>query len=252
MRFITLRPLLLPCAILLFPALLFAQEAVLTGTITDATGAVLPGVTVDGVIGMTPQTGSSDYRGLQTVFRKRKSNHWQGSITYTLSGLWTKDPPPLSGTDFKEVTFKVAPDIAGERTLGATDQRHRAVFNGIWQVGRGFQVSGIYFYGSGLRSQIVCGCDARGLQIGSIDRLRLNDPQGPNGSISPRDTFVGTPLHGKAALDGSVEVFNLFNRANIQTYNLTETNPNYKRMRARTSRTRRAQCSSDSGSHSEA
>jgi len=195
-----------------------------------------------GVIGMTPQTGSSDYRGLQTVFRKRMSSHWQGSITYTLAGLWTKDPQPLSGTDFKEVTFKVAPDVAGERTLGATDQRHRAVFNGIWQVGHGFQMSGIYFYGSGLRSQIVCGCDARGLQIGSIDRLRLNDPRGPNGSIIPRDSFVGTPLHrvelrllqriplhGRAALDGSLEVFNLFNRANIASYNLTETNVNYSK-----------------------
>src|SRR5438105_1490465 len=200
-----------------------------------------------GVIGMTPQTGSSDYRGLQTVFRKRMSNHWQGSITYTLAGLWTKDPQPLSGTDFKEVTFTVAPDIAGERTLGATDQRHRAVFNGIWQVGHGFQMSGIYFYGSGLRSQIVCGCDARGLQIGSIDRLRLNDPQGPNGSIIPRDSFVGTPLHrvelrllqriplhGKAALDGSLEVFNVFNRANIAGYNLTETNVNYGKPNAST------------------
>ncbi len=32
----------------------------------------------------------------------------------------------------------------------------------------------IYFYGSGQRSQAVCGCDARGIQISSIDRLRLN------------------------------------------------------------------------------
>jgi hypothetical protein len=146
----------------------------------------------------------------------------------------------LSGTDFKEVTFKVAPDIAGERTLGPTDQRHRAVFNGIWQVGKGLQLSGIYFYGSGLRGQIVCGCDARGLGIGSIDRLRLNDPQGPNGSIIPRYSFVGTPLHrvemrviqhvrlhGKAGIDGSLEVFNMFNRANIAAYNLTETSASF-------------------------
>jgi hypothetical protein len=193
-----------------------------------------------GIIGMTPQTGQSDYRGLQTSFTKRMSHHWQGSITYTLGALWTKDPPPLSGTDFKEVTFTVAPDIAGERTLGPTDQRHRAVFNGIWQVGKGLQLSGIYFYGSGLRGQIVCGCDARGLGIGSIDRLRLNDPQGPNGSIIPRYSFVGTPLHrvemrviqhvrlhGKAGIDGSLEVFNLFNRANIAGYNLTETSASF-------------------------
>ena len=46
MRFVTVRPLLLLCAILLLPALVSAQEAVLTGTITDTTGGVLPGVTV--------------------------------------------------------------------------------------------------------------------------------------------------------------------------------------------------------------
>ena len=71
MRFITLRPLLRPCAILLFPALLFAQEAVLTGTITDATGAVLPGVTVEA----TPESSGNtfeavtDGRGVQLGFR---------------------------------------------------------------------------------------------------------------------------------------------------------------------------------------
>ena len=40
------RRLILLGAILALPALAFAQEATLTGTITDSTGAVLPGVTV--------------------------------------------------------------------------------------------------------------------------------------------------------------------------------------------------------------
>ena len=75
----------------------------------------------------------------------------------------------------------------------------------------------------------------------------------PNGTQNvrafsiPRDSFVGTPLHrvelrllqriplhGKAALDGSLDVFNLFNRANIATYNLTETNANYGKPNAST------------------
>jgi hypothetical protein len=46
LRFIIVRPLLLLCAILFLPAFVFAQEAVLTGIITDKTSAVLPGVTV--------------------------------------------------------------------------------------------------------------------------------------------------------------------------------------------------------------
>src|SRR4030095_16081359 len=41
-----LRRLLLAALVLTIPVYAFAQEAVLTGTITDATGAVLPGVTV--------------------------------------------------------------------------------------------------------------------------------------------------------------------------------------------------------------
>src|SRR5678809_580711 len=41
--------LLLLCAIVALPAMAFAQDAVLTGTITDSTGAVLPGVTVAAV-----------------------------------------------------------------------------------------------------------------------------------------------------------------------------------------------------------
>src|SRR5581483_3407873 len=107
-------------------------------------------------------------------------DRWQASLTYTLSWLYDQDPLPISG--FKQVDFPVAKDLGGERSLAATDQRHRLVFNGIWDAGHGLQVSGIYFYGSGLRDQVVCGCDARGLQITSIDRLRLN------GTIIPRNS----------------------------------------------------------------
>jgi hypothetical protein len=185
-----------------------------------------------GVVGMIPHTGQSDYYGLQTSFTKRMSNRWQGSITYTLSKLFDRDPRPLSGT--LEYTGTTPIDLGGERSLADGDQRHRAVFNGIWDVGHGFQASGIYFYGSGQRAQVVCGCDARGLQITSIDRLRLN------GTIIPRQSFVGEPIHrvemrllqriplgGKVNLAGSFEVFNLFNRKNYQTYNLTESSPTF-------------------------
>ena len=53
-------------AVLLFPVAAFAQEAVLTGTVTDSSGAVLPGVTVTATnettgntfLGVTLETGS--------------------------------------------------------------------------------------------------------------------------------------------------------------------------------------------------
>jgi hypothetical protein len=185
-----------------------------------------------GVVGMIPHIGQSDYHGMQLNFTKRMSQRWQASVTYTLAGLWDQDPPPVSG--FTTVPFPVAPDLGGERSLAETDQRHRAVVNGIWQVGKGFQVSGIYFYGSGQRTQAVCGCDARGLQITSIDRLRLD------GTIIPREAFLGAPIHrfelrlqqrvqlrGSVAISGYAEVFNLFNHANYGSYNVTETSPTY-------------------------
>ena len=43
------RGVVLLCAVLALPAMAFAQDAVLTGTITDSTGAVLPGVSVTAV-----------------------------------------------------------------------------------------------------------------------------------------------------------------------------------------------------------
>jgi len=192
-----------------------------------------------GVVGNIPHLGSSDYSGLQTSLTKRMSNRWQGSITYTLGKLYDKDAPPLSGLN--AYTGAVPEDLGNQRSLAASDQRHRAVFNGIFDVGHGFQASGIYFYGSGQRDQIVCGCDARGLQITSIDRLRgAGDTRGPVGSIIPRNSFVSPSIHrvelrllqriplgGRANLAGSLEVFNLFNRKNYQTFDLTETSATF-------------------------
>ena len=48
MKSSVVRRLILLGAMLALPALAFAQEATLTGTITDSTGGVLPGVTVAG------------------------------------------------------------------------------------------------------------------------------------------------------------------------------------------------------------
>src|SRR5258705_8193685 len=49
------------------------------------------------------------------------------------------------------IGFALAPDVGSEYTLATSDQRHRAVVNGIWYAGYGLQLSGIYFYGSGRR-----------------------------------------------------------------------------------------------------
>jgi hypothetical protein len=129
--------------------------------------------------------------------------------------------------------FKVAPDLGGEYSLAASDQRHRAVFNGIWQAGFGFQLSGLYFFGSGERFNTTYGGDLR-LTGASGGRLR------PDGTIVPRNSLLGKPLHrvdlrvlrrfplaGRAGIDGIVEVFNAFNHANYGSYVTQESAGNY-------------------------
>ena len=93
-----------------------------------------------GIVAMTPFTGRSAYHALQTAFNKRMSNRWQAGATYTLGGLWSAEGQPLTGvlgSVPQEVPFTVAEDLGGPTgwTFAQSDQRHRAVFNGIWQVG---------------------------------------------------------------------------------------------------------------------
>lgn len=184
-----------------------------------------------GEISMWLSGARSSYHAVQNVFTKRFSDKWQGSANYTLAWLYSADPKPLSG--LQQVTIPLAADFGEEWTLAETDQRHRAVFNGVYQVGRGFQVSGIYFYGSGERYETTYGADLRGQsRTFNVPRLR------PDGTLVPRNNFVGEPIHridmrlqqrislgGRASIDGILEVFNLFNRENYGAYNTDEANP---------------------------
>jgi hypothetical protein len=205
----------------------------INGTFDPATGVNRPFADAStrinplfGRVGMDPKTGWSNYHALQSAFTKRFSNRWQAAVTYTLSGLWNGDPLPLSG--LKMVTFPVVKDVGDDYSLAVTDQRHRVVFNGIWQVGGGLQLSGVYFYGSGERMPLIYGDDLRGLGEGFesfTPRLR------PDGTLVPRNGFVGDPVHrvdmrlqeriplgGRRSVDGIFELFNLFNRANYGSY----------------------------------
>ena len=172
-----------------------------------------------GAISMNVHTARSAYHGLITGFTKRFSHRWQASATYTLSGLWTADSRPFSGLDM--VPFATAPDLGGEWGLSEDDQRHRAVFSGIWQVGHGFQLSGFHYLGTGIRQASNYGGDVRNTGSTFSGRLR------PNGTIVPRNSILAPPqnstslrvqqripLHGRMAIDAIAEVFNVFDRPN--------------------------------------
>ena len=142
-------------------------------------------------------------------------------------GLLTRTPYP----------FTIASDIYGGYGLATTDQRHRAVINGIYSPGLGIQVSGLYFYGSGSRLATKYGSDVRDVGFNLLATQRLR----PNGSIIARNNFVGLPLHrvdmrvqksiafGHRSLSGIVDVFNVINRANYGSYTLTETSAAYSK-----------------------
>src|SRR5262249_53000783 len=110
--------------------------------------------------------GWSNYHSLQMALTKRFSHRWQASGTYLLSGLWNAVPAPNVG-------FPLAPDMGGDYSLAVSDQRHRASFNAIWEMPYGFQLSGLYLFGSGFRYMTTYGGDLR--LVGSIvnegDRL---------------------------------------------------------------------------------
>jgi hypothetical protein len=173
----------------------------------------------------------SNYHALQTSLTRRMSNRWQGSASYTLGALRDDDPMPLQG--FDQVRFAVPADLGGEYSLAETDQRHRFVFNGLWDAGFGFQVSGLYFFGSGDRYPNYYGGDPR-------NTGRANSRLRPDATIVPRNSFVAEPIHridarvqrrfplgSRAAISGIFEVFNLFNRENYGSYTVVESNRQY-------------------------
>ncbi|HEY3160854.1 MAG TPA: TonB-dependent receptor [Vicinamibacterales bacterium] len=177
--------------------------------------------------------GWSNWHALVMSVDKRFSNRWQLSGNYTLGAVKDSQGPPCQtvvGSDgnarCERITFPLKPDVQGEYSYAATDQRHRAVLNGIWDVGHGFQLSGLYFYGSGMRTAVTCGsCQVR--DTGSTNGTRRRD----DGSVIERNSFVGTPLHrvdvrfqqriglgGRRSIDGIFEVFNLLDHSNFGSF----------------------------------
>jgi hypothetical protein len=186
-----------------------------------------------GIIGMTPHAGWSDYHGLQFAVTKRMSNRWQASGNYLLSQIKDSKPNPVAGLTGL-VPFDVAPDLGEDYGPAETDQRHRAVFNGIWDVAYGFQVSGLYFFASGESQQITPGTtDLRDLGDDGDYPNRLR----ASGEIIPRNSLKGPDMHrvdmrfqqriplgSRVRFDAQVEVFNVFNRFNPSGFVTNEQN----------------------------
>jgi hypothetical protein len=187
-----------------------------------------------GSVGILTPDARNNLNALDTSFTKRFSHKWQLSATYSLAYLKDDSPSAFPGVANLPV------DIGGQYGLAVGDQRHRATVNGVWVLPFGLQLSGLYFFGSGQRFATTWGSDLRdmgnvnsGPTVGvSINRLR------PDGSIVPRNNFVGKPLHrvdvrlqkqlpitNRLKVDALLEVFNLFNHDNFGSYVTTENTP---------------------------
>ena len=193
-----------------------------------------------GRVELTTFAGWSNYYAWESSLTKRMSNRWQAQVTYTLGRFKDARPLPYSGVLVngflarQEVGFPLAKDMGGDYTIAASDQTHRAVFNGIVELPFGLQLSGLYFYGSGQRYSTDAGGDERNQGSGGEDRFR------EDGTISERNNLVGLPLHrvdlrlqerislgNGPTIDGIFEIFNAFNHANYGNYTTDESSSSF-------------------------
>jgi hypothetical protein len=204
----------------------------------------------------------SNYHALQLALMKRMRDRWQASATYTLGAQWNLDQLPLNpgcqypvtftatGSATCDVPITLAPDLSENDYYLSGWQRHRATFNGIWDVGYGFQLSGLYIFGDNGWATPTSGVDVR--QLGSSPTAGVRDTNvigrlRQNGTIIERNSFdlpsmhrvdmriqKRFPLGGRARIDGLIEVFNVFNRANYETFVLNESNRLYGQPEAHT------------------
>ena len=189
--------------------------------------------------------GDNTYHALQVGLTKRMSNRWQASATYSMGAQWNLDQLPLNPGCEHPMTFTttsgftcnqpiaLAEDITENDWFLGNEQRHRATFNGIWDAGYGFQLSGLYIFGDEGWETPLAGVDVRATG-GAGTRMRQD------GTLIERNSFNRKAMHRvdmrvqrrfafgpRFAVDGIVEVFNLFNRANYQTYELNERNARF-------------------------
>jgi hypothetical protein len=190
--------------------------------------------------------GRTTSHSLQATATKRFSHGWQASGTYALDGSWIFDTLPLNpgcaypvtltaaGQPVCDVPIRLALDVSQNKYYLSGAQRQRLSANGIWEISHGFELSGVYLFGDQGKATPTSGVDVRQTGSGS-GRLRSN------GTVIARNSFDLPSIHrldlrilrrfrvARARIDGMLEIFNVFNRANYGSFVLNESNSNYGR-----------------------
>src|SRR6266850_91476 len=213
-----------------------------TGGGADVTRRVYPDY---GTLSLQRTDGKGNNHALQMALTKRLSHNWQASANYSFQTQYLFDNLPIfpgcqypmtivgNGKARCDVAFTLAPDISEGNYYLAGDQRHRVTFNGIWQLPYGFQWSGAYLFGDNGKDTPTSGVDTRAIG-NSGGRLRANSTLIERNSFDRKaiqrvDMRIQRrfKLGGKAAVDGILEVFNPFNRANINSWVINESNARF-------------------------
>jgi Carboxypeptidase regulatory-like domain len=194
--------------------------------------------------------GHKDQTQISTALTRRLRAGFQAGITYTLM-LAMHDDGTLGYTN--PSANNPFDYLDGELATSTDFQRNTVRIWALYQLPWGFSTAASYFYGSGNRFAAIISGTPYG-KTGN-NRLNLSNTGGPtnaivvpqemldrwegpdviaSGAVIPRNALKGLPLHKvdlrltkdirivgtlRAQLIG--EVFNLFNRANYGSYNLT-------------------------------
>jgi hypothetical protein len=187
-------------------------------------------------------SAKTEYSALLAEFERRFSGRVGARAAYTLSKAWN-----YANDD--QIPFGSGPldpnDLEREWANTPNDRRHRLVLSGVVDLGRAFQLSGVWTLSSGVPMDIlmpdgqsripVLSRNAGGREFSNADELNayitdLNATGGVNGELLPlvpasarfNDTFNAMDIRlskrfrsGRLNIDAFAEVFNLFNIENI-------------------------------------
>ena len=209
--------------------------------IDPATGNRIPGTST--TVLQATSFGETWYRGLTVSITRRGPGPSRWLAAYTLSKAEDNSTDFQSTSVPQNMGFGRNPmDPRGlplgfnpddERGPSLQDQRHRLVVSMVWSLPQLFDVSAIASVGSGRPYNVLAGADLDGNgDAGNFpaDRARVvpADPTtsvGRNSERLPAQATVDVRISrrvaiaGRATVEGSLDVFNLFNRANFTEIN---------------------------------
>jgi hypothetical protein len=180
-------------------------------------------------------SASSTYNGVSLTLNRRMSNELEFSGSYTFSKTFD------NASDFNEQPQNPW-DLAAERALSLQDQRHRLVFNALWElpigdeengqpppgdwatrIFRHIEVAPIFTVESGRPADPLTGVDSNGshpfpfsARPPGFGRNSLETPLAANLDFRILKYF---PFGKTAHLDLVAEAFNLLNRGNVAQIN---------------------------------